>query len=72
MATLQLRVDDELKRKSDDLFQSNVCRASEDLSLEKAISDTRKQENLHGHYCARSRSLHVGGLTLYQIKYTTV
>ncbi|MBR3072878.1 hypothetical protein [Fibrobacter sp.] len=57
MATLQLRVDDELKRKSDDLFQSNVCRASEDLSLEKAISDTRKQENLHGHYSSAQEAV---------------
>ena len=46
MATLQLRVDAKLKKKSDDLFQSNVHHSPEDLSLEKAISDTRKQENL--------------------------
>lgn len=57
MATLQLRVDDELKKKSDDLFQSNVCRAPEDLSLEKAISDTRKQENLHGPYSSAQEAV---------------
>ena len=74
MATLQMRVDDDLKKKSDDLFQSlgmdtstairifltfaiehngipfDVRHAPEDLSLEKAISDSRTRKNLHGSY----------------------
>ena len=57
MATLQLRVDAKLKKKSDDLFQSNVRHAPEDLSLEKAISDTRKQENLHGPYSSAQEAV---------------
>ncbi|MBQ7081387.1 MAG: type II toxin-antitoxin system RelB/DinJ family antitoxin [Fibrobacter sp.] len=81
MATLQLRVDDELKKKSDDLFQSlgldtstairifltfaiekngipfDVRHAPEDLSLKKAISDTRKQENLHGPYSSAQEAV---------------
>ena len=57
MATLQLRVDDELKKKSDDLFQSNVHHSPEDLSLEKAISDTRKQENLHDPYSSAQEAV---------------
>lgn len=74
MATFQMRIDDELKQKSDDLFQSlgmdtstairifltfaiehngipfYVRQAPEDLSLEKAINDTRNHKNLHGPY----------------------
>lgn len=57
MATLQLRVDAKLKKKSDGLFQSNVRHAPEDLSLEKAISDTRKQENLHGPYSSAQEAV---------------
>ena len=74
MATFQMKIDDELKKKSDDLFQSlgmdtstairifltfaiehngipfYVRQAPEDLSLEKAINDTRNRKNLHGPY----------------------
>ena len=57
MATLQLRVDDELKKKTDDLFQFNVHHIPENLSLEKAISDTRKQENLHGPYSSAQEAI---------------
>jgi DNA-damage-inducible protein J len=35
----------------------DVRHAPEDLSLEKAISDTRKQENLHGPYSSAQEAV---------------
>lgn len=80
MATLQLRVDDELKEKSDKLFQSLgmdtstairvflkfaveyngipfEVRHKPDLSLERAVADSRNGENLHGPYATAEEAV---------------